>query len=123
MTSESPCIVFYKELTEAEVDISSQVFAAVKYFEAQDPEDFSLEVKQFVKEKIYMCKIVITNASSESTRFSILAQVPEGSIPLLPNHYSKTYLKYLYSYSTKSIDFHFYFPLVVYLLTIQEVYL
>ena len=110
ITSASPCMAFYKELTKAEVDISSQVFAAVKYLEELSPGTYSLEVKQFVKEKIYMCKVVITNTSREYLRFSILAQVPEGSIPLIPLHYSKTHFIDLNSYSTGSIDFFFYFP-------------
>jgi hypothetical protein len=106
ITASSPLLIFYKEVTKADLELSSQVFTAVKYFESSS----ATEVKQFIKEKPYSCKLVITNISGGALDFSILTQIPEGSIPLSPPYYSKAYFMHIENYTTSSLDFEFYFP-------------
>ena len=110
ITSGSPCLIFYKELTKAKVTINPQVFVAVKYFDITNDGDFSSAAKQFVKEKLYGCKILITNTSGSNLNLSILLQIPEGSIPLVPPNYSKSRFQRIYNNSTDIFESIFYFP-------------
>ncbi|OMJ71756.1 hypothetical protein SteCoe_29951 [Stentor coeruleus] len=108
MVAKSPCIAFYKELGKAEVEVDPLVFIAVKYFTLNNN---SVDLSQFIKETIYNCKVTITNTSGKDLNFTILTQVPEGSIALSPPQSSKTHFLFVSNFTTQTLEFSFYFPL------------
>ncbi|OMJ83080.1 hypothetical protein SteCoe_16060 [Stentor coeruleus] len=110
MIAQSPSIVFYKTLSKAEFCPNSKIALSSKYSSKKNNYEQEKEVTQFIKQKIYTCKVVITNTSSKYVNLEIMIQIPQGSIALKPLESSKTYYKRLRPFSTSTIELRFYFP-------------
>ncbi|ETO35066.1 hypothetical protein RFI_02007 [Reticulomyxa filosa] len=120
ITSEEPCIVLSKQLRETN-EISIRVQVSQHYF---DPEDLyemfdGERTDKFVRpdkmtpSKRYGCRAIITNASSAQIRnVEVLYQIPMGSIPVNGGKWTHTQFETIPSYSSKIIEFYFYFPTV-----------
>ncbi|MFT5735004.1 MAG: hypothetical protein ACI8WY_003690, partial [Planctomycetota bacterium] len=65
---------------------------------------------EFLKGVPYGCRMVVTNPSSSMIRMELLAQIPEGAIPLGDTHMTKGHPVTLQSYGTVSMESYFYFP-------------
>ena len=65
---------------------------------------------EFLVNQAYTCEVIITNVSPVSKQFSVLYQIPQGSLPLQLTKYLKSQQQALNPYSTQKLTFHFYFP-------------
>jgi Ca2+-binding EF-hand superfamily protein len=113
----SQFLVFHKALEAVEPELSDSLLVAQKYFGYNDrfytDEDGALAdkpVKQFLTNKVYGCQISISNTSSKANIVDIVAEVPEGALPVLALDYSFVKTRRVGSYSTESEAFYFYFP-------------
>lgn len=61
--------------------------------------------------KIYGCKVIVSNISIANLNLSILTEIPEGAIPVNSFEYTKSIDITVNSYQTyNNIEFFFYFP-------------
>ncbi|QDV05266.1 hypothetical protein Poly30_07620 [Planctomycetes bacterium Poly30] len=65
---------------------------------------------EFLKGVRYGCRMVVTNPSSSTLQMQLLAQIPEGAIPLGDSHMTRGIPVTLGSYGTTSLETYFYFP-------------
>ncbi|OMJ83724.1 hypothetical protein SteCoe_15266 [Stentor coeruleus] len=110
MIAKSPCIVFYKELSNAELNINPLIIVAAKYLSYDTSTKNLTEVNQFIKETLYTCRVTVTNTTESQISACLLHQIPEGSIPITPPHKCKTNFLTIETFTTKTIEFKFYFP-------------
>jgi hypothetical protein len=68
--------------------------------------------EEFLRGKIYGCKIVLTNITSATKRLSLLQQIPVGAIPVGGGFYTDSAHVELRPFSTTNppLEFLFYFP-------------
>ncbi|MEM7473905.1 MAG: hypothetical protein AAF483_02875 [Planctomycetota bacterium] len=59
----------------------------------------------------YRTSIVVTNPSNERQRVQVLAQLPQGAIPLAGSKVTRSTAVDIEPYSTKQIQYQFYFPM------------
>lgn len=110
MIAKSPCIIFYKELSNAELDINPLIVVWAKYLSYDTTKKNFTEANQFIKETLYTCGVTVTNTTENQISACLLTQVPEGSIPITPPHKCKTSFLTIEPFTTKAIEFNFYFP-------------
>ena len=116
ITAASNFIGFHKEVKETQTNINPQILVAQHYSDPSDPflsEEDSFKTKEitsFLHRKIYQCKLVITNTSGALARVNVLAEVPQGSVPINPKNRSKTYVLRIDSFQTSVVEYSFYFP-------------
>lgn len=56
------------------------------------------------------CEVIITNVSPKTQNFTLLYQIPQGSMPMFKTKEIKSSYKSLQPYSTVREKFQFYFP-------------
>eukprot|EP00730_Choanoeca_flexa_P005743 TRINITY_DN12010_c0_g2_i3.p1 TRINITY_DN12010_c0_g2~~TRINITY_DN12010_c0_g2_i3.p1 ORF type:complete len:1507 (+),score=445.65 TRINITY_DN12010_c0_g2_i3:292-4521(+) len=59
---------------------------------------------------VYGCRVVTTNVSSGSRDCQLLAQIPEGAVPLQRGFKTCSFARTINGYSTDVMEFYFYFP-------------
>jgi len=116
MIVHQPSLVLSRQIKKSVVQ-SSALAVSTNYF---DPED-QFEVVDFEKQdkflkmplvtqKVYGCRVVITNVSSMKHEVELLNQIPVGSIPVKNGFRTKNIVEELDPYTTKFREFYFYFP-------------
>lgn len=117
LTAGSPILIFHKVLESVEFDVSDSLLVAQKYFDNadrtytdEDGEVVDKPVKQFLKNKVYGCQVIVSNTSSKIYIADILAEIPEGALPIIEEDYTFVKTLNVPPYSTASFEFHFYFP-------------
>jgi len=110
-------IVLSKQLKERSFKTAA-LSVSTNYF---DPDDTAAEVDgevedkfirdQMLTQKIYGCRVVITNVSSQKYNVEVLAQIPVGSIPVKSGFRTKNLIATLHPYQTTKVEYYFYFPL------------
>jgi hypothetical protein len=117
LTANSNFLVFHKVLEAVEPDLTDSLLVAQKYFDPsdltytdEDGQQVEKPVKQFLKDKVYGCQIILSNTSSKAFNADIVAEIPEGALPVNQLDYSFVKSQTVNSYSTASFAFHFYFP-------------
>ena len=111
-------IVFCKEIKEKkdermdlDMNLSQQFFDIYDRTErAKDGSNRLKKVTEFVVGKLYASRIAITNFSETQYEITLIAEVPEGSIPVKSQDYLKSTVLTLEPLSTKTQEFLFYFP-------------
>ena len=119
----SPLIVFNRQVRITPT-VPSSISVSQNYFDPADryqqgPEgnvDKYIE-KEFLPGKPYVCRVVLTNVSSQRQKAEVLLQIPEGSLPVAydssavsPHLHTQTVFVDLSSYSTQVLEYSFYFP-------------
>lgn len=68
--------------------------------------------EEFVRGKVYGCKVVLTNVTSATKRLNLLLQIPVGAIPVKAGFYTDSKHIELKPFSTTNppLEFLFYFP-------------
>jgi len=114
--SSQPVILFVRELVKTEVRTSS-LSVSTNYFDPKerthvvDGESVDKFITSFKTNKVYGCRIVVTNVSSVSQTAEILVQVPSGSIPCgVECFQTKSWSQTVSPYGTYRREFFFYFP-------------
>ncbi|MDA1139938.1 MAG: hypothetical protein O3B01_15290 [Planctomycetota bacterium] len=114
----NPSVVFHKEILEAkEAEEKTPILVSQNFFENSDRyrhvnnERLDKYVtEEFLIHTVYGCQIVITNPTSSRQKLDILLQIPHGSVPVMNGFYTRSFHWELQPYSTRTFDYHFYFP-------------
>lgn len=116
MTVQSPTIVLSRQIKESVVQTSA-LAVSTNYFDPEEPfevVDFERQDKfltmPLLTQKVYGCRVVITNVSSMTHTVELLSQIPEGSVPVYDGFRTKNTVQELEPYTTKHREFYFYFP-------------
>ena len=76
-------IIFKKEVREAKLELSSDILVTHRYVNANDSSSTSAAMpEEFLVNKAYQCEVIMTNVSPQPKNFSVLYQIPAGSLPL-----------------------------------------
>ena len=98
-------------MKEAALDLNNDILVTHRYVVADSAETQSAATpEEFLVNKPYQCEVIMTNVSPQQKNFSVLFQVPQGSLPLQITKYMKSLPQTLASYTTLKQIFHFYFP-------------
>ena len=112
-------IIFNKEIKECQSNLKNDLLVAQRFFDPLDryqvsdeePDvKFEKDVDEFIIDKIYGCEIIVTNLSVTRQEFQVLYEIPEGSIPVQKNDYTKSTTLVVNSFTTQTLDYSFYFP-------------
>ncbi len=114
----SPAIAFHKEARETgapegatSVLVSQNFFARDDRYRHEGNERFDKFVtREFRSQRVYGCQVVLTNPSSARRKVDVLLQIPRGAIPAANGFYTRSVHMQLDPYSTKSLEYYFYFP-------------
>ncbi len=91
ITAKSSIILFKKEVREAKLELSSEILVTHRYVAANDSTSTSAAMpEEFLLNKAYQCEVIMTNVSPQAKNFSVLYQIPEGSLPLQLTKYMKS---------------------------------
>jgi hypothetical protein len=86
-------IIFRKEVRESPFEVTNDIIVTHRYVSAvgggSDNESSAMP-EEFLVNKAYACEVIMTNVSPKSSTFSILYQVPQGSLPLQQTKYMKS---------------------------------
>lgn len=117
----SDAIIFTKEISEGKADLKPEILVSQRFFDPKErymesEEDpgvqIEKEVEQYVVNKIYGCKVTVTNCSVASQEVQVLVEIPEGSIPVHLIDYTKSHTITLPSTGNSTLESYFYFPSV-----------
>ena len=114
----SPMVVYHKEILEAEeaeyktpILVSQNFFRRDDRYRHENNERLDKYVTdEFVVHVVYGCQIVLTNPTSSRQKLDVLLQFPLGAMPVLNGFYTRSFHWVLEPYSTRTFDYHFYFP-------------
>jgi hypothetical protein len=118
ITAGSPMIIFHKEILQGELITSNQPILINQHFFQLDDRyvyvnnermDKFVE-KEFLYGIAYGSQVVISNPTSTNQKLVVMYQIPEGSIPVQKGKYTEGISVTLKPFSTKSIEYYFYFP-------------
>jgi hypothetical protein len=115
--TKAPVILFVRELIETQVRTSA-LSVSMNYFDPDErmhmvdgKETDKFMYKDFKTNKVYGCRLVVTNVSSVEQRAEILCQIPQGSVPCGVNCFqTKSWYQVVDRYGTYKREFFFYFP-------------
>ena len=119
ITAAGNSIIFHKEIKECQSNLKNDLLIAQRFFDPQDryqvSEDdpdvkFEKDVDEFIVDKIYGCEVIITNLSVTRQEFQVLYEIPEGSIPVQKNDYTKSTTLAVNTFTTQTLNYSFYFP-------------
>jgi len=65
---------------------------------------------EFQSDVAYACQVVVTNPTSSPRAVELLLQIPAGSVPVLKGFWTRGRSVELEPYSTRAIEYAFYFP-------------
>jgi hypothetical protein len=113
LTAAGNVILFKKEVREAPLEITNDILVTHRYVPVQgragEGEQQAIP-DEFLVNRAYTCEVIVTNVSPVTKNFSILYQIPEGSLPLNMTKYMKSVQQSLSPYTTNKLQYHFYFP-------------
>ena len=116
--AKSPIIVFHKEILQTELsEKKDSILVDQNFFRLDDRYLFinNEQIDKFVENEFlcgisYGAQIVLSNPTSSNQKLLIMYQIPEGSIPINKGKYTGGIPVRLKPFSTKSIEYYFYFP-------------
>jgi hypothetical protein len=112
-------LILIKDLQETSaVSAANDTLAAQRWFDHEEryiydhetQKEIEKEVKEFLTMKVYGSQIVVTNVTSIEQSIQCIAEIPQGSIPVKTLGYFTTNQFNLKPFSTKNLEFWFYFP-------------
>jgi hypothetical protein len=117
ITAAGPAIVFHKEIEKAETSELTPILVSQNFFRLGDRYRFENNERldkyvtdEFVVHTVYGCQVVLTNPTSSPQKLDLLLQIPRGAIPVKNGFYTRGHHVRLDSYSTTTLEYHFYFP-------------
>ena len=110
ITATGNIIMFKKEVKEAPLELSNDILVTHRYIAANSPDQKSAMPDEFLLNTAYTCEVIMTNVSPVYRQFSVLYQIPQGSLPLKMTKYMKSMNRSLNPYTTEKLTFEFYFP-------------
>lgn len=121
ITAAAPLMVCRRELKPVDrgagEERKDQILVAESFFRAYDREDFVGGARrerrvtgEFLSQVVYGGCVVITNPSDTERRVNALLRIPPGAIPVEVGFYTRGAHLRLEPFSTRLLDYHFYFP-------------
>ncbi|VAX41456.1 hypothetical protein MNBD_PLANCTO02-681, partial [hydrothermal vent metagenome] len=112
-------IVFHEEIRPAnKPDGATKVLVSQNFFKQGDRQRIvngetvdKFVTEEFIIHTVYGCQVVITNPTSTRQKLNVLVQIPKFAIPVSGGEGTKTHHIDLKPYSTKKIEYYFYFPI------------
>lgn len=113
----TPTIVLSKQLKVCNWDRSA-LSVSTNYFDPWatetvvdgEVEDAFLDPSNLHTQKVYGCRVVVTNVSSQKYEVEVLTQIPVGSIPVMKGHKTRNQIVVLDPFQTTVVPYYFYFP-------------
>jgi hypothetical protein len=102
--------LYKKEIQEADIDLKSDLLVIHRYNQPGQPEEDGGSPEVFFTSTLYECEVILTNISPHAQQFTLLYQIPQGSMPMLKTKYMKSVFMSLEPYTTNKTTFSFYFP-------------
>ncbi len=121
LTAGGPLIVFHKEIKPSvplaanaqavALLVSQSFFRAGDRYRMEGNEKFDKYVTaEFLTGTVYGANIVVTNPTSAPAKAEVLLQIPQGALPVLGSKATDSRSVRLEPYTTKTFEYHFYFP-------------
>jgi len=112
-----PTILLSKQLKvrpwdDTALSVSTNYFDpdAKKVIVDGETEDKFLDPNNLHTQKVYGCRVVVTNVSSQQYEVEVLTQIPEGAIPVRKGHKTRNQIVTLEPFQTTVVPYYFYFP-------------
>jgi len=113
----TPTILLSKQLKQRDWNASS-LSVSTNYFDPWadkevvdgEEEDKFVDPNMMETQKVYGCRVVVTNVSSQTFDVEVLTQIPQGSIPVMKGHKTYNQIVSLSPFQTTVIPYYFYFP-------------
>merc|ERR550517_1392220 len=114
---QTPTIVLSKQLKVCKWE-QSALAVSTNYFDPLvtemvvdgEVEDAFLDPHNLHTQKVYGCRVVVTNVSSQKYEVEVLTQIPVGSIPVMGGHKTRNQIVALEPFQTTVVPYYFYFP-------------
>ncbi len=118
LETEGPVIAFHEEIKPAAMAAEkTPVLVSQNFFQQGDRYRYENNQKtdkyvegEFLVNTVYGCQIVVTNPTSSDQKLSLLIQVPQGAMPVLNGHMTRTVPVRLEPFHTSTFEYFFYFP-------------
>lgn len=118
LTAGAPLLAWHKQVRPAEIDRDAlPILVTQNFFRLDDRYVFDgserrdkFVVGEFLTHVVYGCQVVVTNPTSTPSKLTVLLQIPEGAVPVLSGHFTRTRPIDLQPFSTQTFEYHFYFP-------------
>lgn len=82
ITAAGNIILFKKEVKEAPLELSNDILVTHRYITANSYDQKQAMPDEFLINQAYTCEVIMTNVSPVQRQFSVLYQIPQGSLPL-----------------------------------------
>ena len=113
-----PMVIFHEEIKVSDVQKKPEgILVSQNFFRHSDRQSLvngkpvdKFVTDEFLTHAVYGCQVVVTNPTSARQDISLLLQIPTGAVPVLTSQQTRTEHVSLEPYHTKSIEYHFYFP-------------
>ncbi|MEM9280921.1 MAG: hypothetical protein AAGA96_03780 [Verrucomicrobiota bacterium] len=118
LTARSPVVIFHEEIQEAvRSEEATPILVSQNFFRWDDRYTYvdGRQQDKFVSDEfltgvVYGASIVVTNPTSSLHRLDVLAQIPEGAIPVGGSDFTRSYALYVGTFSAERLEVLFYFP-------------
>jgi hypothetical protein len=119
LRAEAPTVAYLREIRTIEPDADAlPILVTQNFFRLDDRFSFEGNERRdkFVRDEFlvhvpYGAQVVVTNPTSTPAKLSVLLQIPEGALPLMSGHFTRALSVDLQPFSTRTIEYIFYFPL------------
>jgi len=82
ITASGNIILFKKEVKEAPLELTNDILVTHRYITANSHDQKQAMPDEFLINQAYTCEVIMTNVSPVHRQFSVLYQIPQGSLPL-----------------------------------------
>ncbi|MCC5851140.1 MAG: hypothetical protein JJU29_23870, partial [Verrucomicrobia bacterium] len=118
LASASPALLVTEQILPAEdadddrpLLISQQFYRPDDRYRHEGNEQIEKFITgEFIRRIVYGGRVTLTNPTANRRRLNVLMQIPQGAIPVKNGFYTDDQDVVLDPYTTRTIEFHFYFP-------------
>ncbi|NQZ67090.1 MAG: hypothetical protein HRT89_03365, partial [Lentisphaeria bacterium] len=118
LKSENDMLLFHREIEETEKLDSQIVLIQQKFFDIQNRYRYegNERIEKYISDEfktgtVYGARIIINNPTGRVQKLELLNQIPLASFPLNRSQKNMTHLMQLGPYTTRTLEYFFYFPL------------
>ena len=118
LTPRSDLIAFFEQVRPSTFDRGETTVLISENFYRNDDRYRTVEGRQsenfvrkeFLPHVLYGGQIVITNPTSAPQEIDLLIQIPQGALPVMGSHETRTRQLDMAAFSTETLEYYFYFP-------------
>ena len=112
LKAASNLILYEKEIKESKLQLNKNLQVAQRYVDVLSPDEEGTIIEEYIRNRPYMCEVVVTNISSTQQELEVFCQIPQGALPLGKTILQKAHFLHVNSYSSGKFNYMFYFPKV-----------